>query len=311
MELIIAFLTTLMAIVSPVGAAVDQLAEDALRDQVAAAEELHVRIDNVPTYQILNGRVEHLRIAGRGIFPRQFPDLRVEAIDLETDVVDVDFGALRQGTLKLDEPVQAALKLELTAEDVNRFLQSAMVQSWLDDLKFTLPGPGGAREQNRYGLGNPTLNLLPTNRLQLVVDLQDRIEQEDIPITIELGLQFSNGHQLKLIDPVITIDRESAPPELLTSLVAGAEEQLTLRVLEESGIIARILTFDIRENELELAIFARVEPTSPFLASGVTARGGKRVLIEAAMLENGVPASALFPAGNQKTHGLHGRGQVE
>jgi hypothetical protein len=75
-----------MAIVSPVGAAVDQLAEDALRDQVAAAEELHVRIDNVPTYQILNGRVEHLRIAGRGIFPRQFPELRIESIDLETDV---------------------------------------------------------------------------------------------------------------------------------------------------------------------------------------------------------------------------------
>jgi hypothetical protein len=274
MELIIAFLTTIMAIVSPVGAAVDQLAEDALRDQVAAAEELHVRIDNVPTYQILNGRVEHLRIAGRGIFPRQFPDLRVEAIDLETDVVDVDFGALRQGNLKLDEPVQAALNLELTAEDVNRFLQSAMVQSWLDDLKFTLPGPGGTREQNRYGLSNPTLNLLATNRLQLVVDLQDRIEQEDIPIIIELGLQFLNGHQLKLIDPVITIDGETAPPELLTSLVAGAEEQLTLRALEEAGITARILTFDIRENELELAIFARVEPTSPFLASGVNPRGG-------------------------------------
>ena len=56
------------------GLPLTQLAEDALRDQVAASEEIHVRIDNVPTYQILNGRVEHLRIAGRGIAPRQFPE---------------------------------------------------------------------------------------------------------------------------------------------------------------------------------------------------------------------------------------------
>ena len=277
MELIIALLTTLMAIVAPVGAAIDQLAEDALRDQVAAAEELHVRIDNVPTYQILNGRVEHLRIAGRGVFPRQFPELRIDSIDLETDVVDVDFDRLRQGQLSLDEPAQAALRLGLREDDMNQFLQSAIVQSWLDELRFTLPGPGGEREQNRYGLFNPVVKFLDGNRLQLVVDLQDRVAQEDIPITIELGLQFLDGHQLKLIDPVITIDGEVAPPELLTSLVTGAEEQLTLRALEKSGIIARMLAFDIRENELELAIFARVEPTSPFLASGVTS--GRRFAV--------------------------------
>jgi hypothetical protein len=267
MELIIVFLTTIMAVVAPLGAAIDQLAEEALRDQVAGVEELHVRIDNVPTYQILNGRVEHLRIAGRGVFPRQFPDLRIEAIDLETDVVDVDFNRLRQGELKLDEPAQAALKLELIADDLNHFLQSEMVQVWLNDLQFTLPGPGGKRERNRYGLGNPTLQFLGEDRFQLIVDLQDRVEQEVIPITIELGLEFLHGHQLKLIEPVITIDGEVAPPELLTSLVEGAEQQLTLRALEESGITARIINFEIRENELELAFFARVEPTSPFLVS--------------------------------------------
>jgi hypothetical protein len=48
MEIIIAFLTAIMAIVSPVGAAFDQLAEDALRDQVAEAEELHVRMITCP-----------------------------------------------------------------------------------------------------------------------------------------------------------------------------------------------------------------------------------------------------------------------
>ena len=48
---------------------------------------------------------------------------------------------------------------------------------------------------------------------------------------------------------------KTAPPELLTSLVSGAEDQLTLRTLEESGITARVIAFEIRDNELELAIF--------------------------------------------------------
>lgn len=268
MELIVVLLTTIMAIVSPIGAAVDRLAEDALRGQVAAAEEIHVRIDNVPTYQILNGRVENLRIAGRGIYPRQFPELRIESIDIETDVIDVDFSSLRRGELNLDEPAQAALQMGLKASDINLFLQSAIVQSWLDKLQFTLPGPGGARERNRYGLANPSLQFLEDERMQLMVDLQDRVTEELIPITIELGVQFLNGHQLEFINPVLVIDGEVAPPELLTSLVAGAEAELDLRALEESGITARILAFQIRDNELDLAIFARVEPTSPFLNSG-------------------------------------------
>jgi hypothetical protein len=271
MEVLVAFLTVLMAIVAPVGAVVDQLAADALRDQVADVEELQVRIDNVPTYQILNGRVEHVRIAGRGIFPRQFPELRVDSIDIETDVVDVDFDSLRQGQLKLDEPAQASLRLRLKADDLNRFLQSATVQGWLDDLQVTLPGPGGARERNRYGLANPSLEFLDSDRFRVVVELQDRVAQEVIPITLELGIQFNNGHQFELLDPIITIDGEAAPPELITSLAEGVESQLTLRALEQSGIIARVIAFEIRNNELDIAVFARVEPSSPFLVRRQTA----------------------------------------
>jgi hypothetical protein len=268
MEIIIVLLTTIMAVVSPVGAALDQLAEDALRDQIAGAEELHVRIDNVPSYQILNGRVDHVRLAGRGIYPLQFPDLRIDTIDLETDTLDVDLGQLQRGELQLDEPAQAALRLGLRADDLNRFLQSAMVQQWLDQLRFNLPGPGGEREQNRYGLAHPSLEFLDGDRFRIVVDLEDRLTAESIPIEVELGLDIINGHQLELIDPKIVIEGEAAPPELIASFVEGANQQLTLRRLETSGIIARIIEFEIRNNELDIAVFAKVEPTSPFLVTG-------------------------------------------
>lgn len=265
MDIVAIIISTLMAAVTPVGIVVDTLAADALRGQVAGAEELYVRIDNVPNYQIINGRVDHARIAARGLYSRQLPDLRIEAIDLETDGLDVDLAALQRGQLKLDRPAQVALRLRLTDTDINAFLASPMVETWLETLRFSLPGPEAVRERNRYGLANPSLTFLEDDRLRLLVDLEDRVLAETLPIQLETGLGIVNGHRVELIDPRLEIDGEEAPPQLITSLADGASETFSLRRLEELGLIARILDFNLRSNEFDLAIFARLDPTSPFL----------------------------------------------
>jgi hypothetical protein len=179
--------------------------------------------------------------------------------------VDVDLGRLQQGELVLDEPAQAALRLRLRDDDLNAFLQSPLVQGWLDTLQFNLPGAVGDREQNRYGLANPSLEFLEGDRFRVVVDLQDRVTQENTAIVIDLGLAIVNGHRFALVDPTITVNGEATPPQLLEFFVRGAQDRLTLQRLETLGIIARIINFKVRDNELDIAIFARIEPTSPFL----------------------------------------------
>ena len=263
MEIITAILTSLLAIASPIGVIVDQLAEEAILDQIAGAEELYVRLDNVPTYQIINGRVEHVRAAGRGVYP--IPELRIAAVDIESEPIDVDLRSLQRGELVLDQPAQAALKLALEAEDLNNFLASDRVQQFLDGLRFSLPGQNTARGINRYGLENPSLRFLEGNRLQVAVNLQDRVLEENVAITVELGLAIVNGHRLELIEPVIIANNEPVPNQLIRSFVDGLQPQLTLRQLENLGITARVLSFEIRDNELDIAVFARVEPDSPFL----------------------------------------------
>ncbi len=265
MDILAIIAVTLMTLVSPTGAVVDTLAEDALRDQIASAEELYIRIDNVPNYQILSGRIDHARLAARGLYARQLPELRVDVIDLETDVVDVDLAALQRGELKLDEPAQAALRLRLKASDLNTFLESPTVQAWLDTLSFSLPGPEAERERSRYGLENPSLEFLDGDRFRIKVDLIDQVMAEALEINLELGLEIVNGHRFELIDPKIEIDGEEAPPQLITSLAEGASQELTLRRLEALGLTARIIAFNVRDNELDIAVFARLEPTSPFL----------------------------------------------
>jgi hypothetical protein len=265
MDIVAIVVSALMALVAPAGVVLDTLAADSLRRQVAEVDDLYVRIDNVPSYQIINGRIDQARVAARGVYPRQLPDLRIAAIDLETDPVAVDVGALQRGQLKLDAPAQAALRLRLQANDINAFLASPQVQAWLDTLQFSLPGEVGDREQQRYGLANPTLEFLEGDRLRLVVDLEDRVLDETIPITLETGVVVVDGHRLDLVQPRLEIEGELAPPELVTTFADGASQEFSLRRLEEWGLTSRILAFNVRDNELDIALFARLEPDSPFL----------------------------------------------
>ena len=78
-KLIIALLTTIMAIISPVGAAIDQLAEDALRDQVAASErKLHVA--HWTTYRPTKfsewPELSICALPDEALLPGSFPELR-------------------------------------------------------------------------------------------------------------------------------------------------------------------------------------------------------------------------------------------
>ncbi|QQE63476.1 hypothetical protein GFS31_01410 [Leptolyngbya sp. BL0902] len=268
MDIVAIFVSALMGLVAPAGVVLDSVAASSLRQQVVAADALVVRIDNVPNYQIINGRIDQARVAARGVYPRQLPDLRIAAIDLETDPVAVDLGMLQRGQLKLNAPAQAGLRLRLQADDINTFLASPQVQTWLDTLQFNLPG-ATERVQRRYGLANPTLEFLDGDRFRLVVDLEDRVLADTIPIVLETGVRVVNGHRLQLVQPRLEVEGAEFPSELVVSLAEGASQEFSLRRLEAFGLTTRVLALTVRENELDIAIFARLEPNSPFLQGSI------------------------------------------
>lgn len=262
MELITIILSGLFTLVSPVGIVADRLAEGLIRDRVVQAEQIDVRIDNAPSFQLLGGRVDRVRIAGRGVYPVE--QLRIDILDVETDPIDLDLGAVSRGRLALDEPVQSATRLVLRVDDLNTFLQSRRVQRQLNRLQFSLPG-GGAREANRYGLSNPRLEILDGNRVRIQVNLEDRVLNEQIDTVVETGLDVVDGHQLVLLDPRITVDEQAVPQELLNAFVEGIREQLTLKQLEADSVVARVLRFQLTPEEIDLALFVRVNPDSSLL----------------------------------------------
>lgn len=115
METLAIILTSLLGLGGGFGILVNQAVEGAIRQQVPRIEELAVRVDSSPNYQILQGKIDRVRLASRGVY--FFPFLRVDVLELETDRVNINLG---NNQVKLLEPLRAVVKVVLREEDINR-----------------------------------------------------------------------------------------------------------------------------------------------------------------------------------------------
>ncbi|OLP16437.1 hypothetical protein BST81_20875 [Leptolyngbya sp. 'hensonii'] len=264
MEILTILLSGLVGLLSPLGLLVEGVAEGAIRSQFQSVEQVGIRVDNAPSYQIVQGKADRVFLALRGAFPLQ--DLRIAVLDVETDPVDL---ALGQGKPKLNRPFQAGIRLVLAQADLNRALQSSEIASQFRNIVINLPNVPQAQQIQRYDLLNPRLTVLENNRLRLQVDLQEQKRPDRLPLMVEFGLQALTARRLKLVEPVILIGGEPAPPDLLANFTKGINDQLDLQNLEKLGITIRVLKLAMTpEQQVEIAIFMRIETSSPLLTAG-------------------------------------------
>lgn len=256
MEFFTILLSGLLGIFSPVGFVVDRVAEQAIRNQLDSVETLAVRVDNTPNYQLAKGKVDRVRIAGRGLYPIE--GIRIDTLELETDAIEVDPSSLRQGQPELEKPLNAGIRLVLTQADLNRALQSPQVTEQLRDLSLNFFD--SPEQLERYDFVNPEIEFLDQNRLRFQVALQPQQSATQIVIAAETGIQIDRGRQLQLVEPIATIDGRPLPSQFVNLLISGISQQFDLANLEKRGITARVLNWEVTQEELNLAAFVQIDP---------------------------------------------------
>lgn len=267
MEFLTVLLSSLMTLASPVGLVVDQVAQKELRSRLLAADQLLVRVDNAPNYQLLRGKVDRVRIAGRGLVP--LPDVRLAVLELETDPIRVNPDAVRRGRVQLQQPLRTGVRLVLTQADINQALRSPLVTQLLKDLSFDALGSVGRQEAHRYEFHQPRLEFLERQRLRFQVDLRTVDEPTTLAITIESGIAVQSGRTFQLVEPDIRLNGEPVPAQLTTGLIQGLSQRLDLEQLQKLGLTARILQFNIDRQQVDVAAFVQVAPDAKLLAPAV------------------------------------------
>lgn len=259
MEFFTIFLSSLFGLISPTGLVVENAAEKAVRSQFAQVEKLQVRIDNAPTHQILNGQVERIRIAGRGLQLKQL-EMRVAVLELESDPMDLNLRNLRAP--KLEQPLQALVRLVLNQQDINQALRSPELTAKLRNLSINILQPQSRQPLPSYNFVNPHLELLANNRLRFQVELTEA-NTKPLAIRVETRLNLIARRQLQLLEPVIYVNEEKVPEQLVKAIANNLGKQLDLTNLEVYGVQSRILKLQISPDKIELAAFVRIDRFPP------------------------------------------------
>ncbi|WP_017315838.1 LmeA family phospholipid-binding protein [Mastigocladopsis repens] len=264
MEFFTLLVSGLLGLVTPVGLVVDRTAESAIRSQLEQVEQLQVRVDNAPTHQLLQGKVERVRVAGRSL-QLKWQEIRIAALELETDAIELELGSLGQKRPKFKRPLQAGVRLVLTQQDINQLLQSPEFMTLLQKLKINTDDSSKTGDKSGYNFANPNVKFFANNRFGFQVELQEKGLEKPLLIRVESGLRIVGGKNIQLVEPVVTANGEQVPPQFVNAIVDNINKRLDLGNLEDDGLQVRLLKLNIRPEELETAAFLRIEPSSRFL----------------------------------------------
>lgn len=261
MELLSFLLSGIFSFIAPAGVVVDTAAENAIRSQFTNIEKLQVRVDNAPTHQLLQGKIEKIRIAARGLQLKQY-DFRIDALELETDEIAFLQRSIQLGKLKLQKPLQAGIRLVLTQTDINKLLQSTDVLANLAKLNVNSKDYLSVDDDAVYKFANPQFQILDRGRLFFQIELRSEDNEKPLLIKVETGIDIKKGRQIKLIETVVTVNEEQVASQFVEGIIKNLNQRLDLRSWEGDGILIRILKLNIRSSNLEIAAFVQIQPSS-------------------------------------------------
>jgi LmeA-like phospholipid-binding len=264
MEFLTILLSGLLGLIIPVGIVIDQTVTNRIRSQFAKAEELQVRIDNLPTHQLVQGKINRVRIAGRSLQLKR-RDIRIAALELETDAIELDIHSSGKKRAKFKQPLQVGLRLVLNETDINKLLQSPEFLALLSKLNIVSINAENMGSRPMYHLYNLQVKFLTNQRLSIKVEIREVGKKQGLHLVVETGINVIAGRQFQLVNPLIKVNQEAVPIQLIDAIVSNLNRRFDLANLETNGLILRILQLNIKENTLEVASFFRIEPSSKIL----------------------------------------------
>ncbi|MEN9205745.1 MAG: DUF2993 domain-containing protein [Thermostichales cyanobacterium SZTDM-1c_bins_54] len=255
----------LVALVASLGGGVsylvDQAAQNFLRSQLDQVEVLEVRVESQPNYRLLEGNIDRILVAGRGLERDPFP--RIALLEVETDPIRFDPGSLNGGRVALSQPLQAALRIQVTKEDLNAALQAPQLLKQFQNIEADIPLLGSPDGQpQRINLRDPQIQFLPEQRIQLSAQLEQILPggvAPSVEVVFTAGVAIDQGKTVRLVQPQFTIGSVPVPSEITNAFLGGLNEVFDLETLEEDGIVVRILRFSLTPETVDLVGFVRVE----------------------------------------------------
>ncbi len=279
MELIAIILSGILGLFSNGGWLVEAIAKSQIPsstsgDGLIAVEKQAVRIDNTPNYQIAQGKIDRVRIAGRGIKLNSY--LRIDTLEVETDAIALDPNNLNTKSVahlrsSLLKPLQGVGRIIITEADLSTALQSPEIVEQIQKILNNLVARKAGNTTIAYEISELQIDLKSDNRIKIGLEMgRSPIVSEKatkLAISLEFGIESLAGKKIRLVQPVGKVNGRPMSSRLLRGFAQGISDRLDLTKIQSQGILARLLQLEITADQIELIAFARMETKSGLISS--------------------------------------------
>ncbi|MCY7393484.1 MAG: LmeA family phospholipid-binding protein [Leptolyngbyaceae cyanobacterium CAN_BIN12] len=206
--------------------------------------------------------------------------------------MNVNVKALRkEKKTELQAPLGVGMRLVIREEDLIKALRAPVVQQEIQKLLRGLTNSNSkqvpaepAGEAGRTGIPqriqdvrtkldeyrilNPNVEFLPGGRIRLQVEIEEVKTAQKFKIEAESGITFAEGQRLTLTRPMLKLNGEELPEQLIQAFATDLFNRFKLEQLSGlpgslgqvkwSQLTARVIKLEVKDKKLELVAFLRL-----------------------------------------------------
>ncbi|MBE9223008.1 DUF2993 domain-containing protein [Cyanobacterium stanieri LEGE 03274] len=254
MEFFISTLTIFTTLMSSGGFIIDRAFSNAIKQNSASVEQIEVRVENVPTHNIIKGEIDSIKLAVRGWGLREH--FRLDVFELETDPLKFDFSRIREINAEnwqeiVQSDINLGIRTVLTEDDLNAMVRSPRA---LEIIASSIPpsSPEG------FELEEVSLNLRPNQRIRLNTIARSQTPGVRVDFSIEFGIELIGTERLRIVEPVGTFNGRPISERLLQGFTENFNMRLNLNALQRFGVVARLLQVDIKDEDIGITALIHV-----------------------------------------------------
>lgn len=224
--------------------ALSEAAEVTLSTQLDEVENIDVDV-RTNLLKMIQGQADSVSIAGQGLVMQK--DIRVHEMELHTDSIAVNPLSAIFGQIKLDQPVDATVRLVLTEQDINRAFNTDYVLSKMQSLELNVDGQIVTLEPQQMKLHLPGGGKM---------EFSGTIQLHEMGKIRQLGftamIRPRTLSQPLLIEAFHCTQGEGISLELAIAFINKARELVNLPYFDVEGMAVRIKELEVEEGSLTL-----------------------------------------------------------
>lgn len=238
--------------------ALNKVAEIGLSSQLEEAESIDIDIHG-DLLKLVQGEADSISLKGKGLITPQ--DLRLEELELQTDNIAVNLLNAALGKLELTHAADASMRVVVTADDLNRALNSHYLRNLLQHLEIQVENQVIAIELQQAECSLPGNDQVAL-KAQMLAHLADKTQPttgKTQPVAMRVVLKSKAGGQYITFKEGEYLDDKDLPLDLTAALLVKITEWLNQRSFQYEDISLYLRRLEVEKDKVSIWLKAHIE----------------------------------------------------